>query len=367
MAHFYYNFFMLNNKILKIEFIKKEKGFKYKFLSDSFFDSLRNDYKQFNEWYTKSVDDENKSSYYWVDDGKVIAFLGLKIEYESIKLNDKELPRKRRIKMTTIKSLEQVQSFSQIAIYIATQKAWDLKMGEVYFTINLNSSGNLDKEKLVDIFRDYGFSEIGANESKEIVFLKDLKSNRSSDWKKTYPKFPHKENRKWTYLCIKKTYHDNYLQDTKLSRTIQNRDFSRMAIKKVYIHNQKGIMELSKNDGLLIYRISSMNKTHKSCVTSYGTIIENIEIAIFKNDFNRFCKKVRNYHAFEDEKELREWFEKNKYITFFALNKSLGENSNINHKTLKKNGFWHFEKYPSENKFDDITVKKILQLSKKEN
>ena len=33
-------------------------------------------------------------------------------------------------------------------------------------------------------------------------------------------------------------YHDDYLQDTKIKNTLQKTDFSKMAIKKVYIHGQ---------------------------------------------------------------------------------------------------------------------------------
>ena len=67
--------------------IEESSGINYKYLSeldidDSFFDSLREDYAGFDEWFRyKQLD--NAQAYVQERDGRVISFLLLKVEDES--------------------------------------------------------------------------------------------------------------------------------------------------------------------------------------------------------------------------------------------------------------------------------------------
>lgn len=76
-------------------------------LSDSFFDTLKNDYDKFQEWFDSHKD---KKAYVKRIDNKIVGFLYLKIgEQEKIKLINSTLSSKNRIKIGTFKLSEQVE------------------------------------------------------------------------------------------------------------------------------------------------------------------------------------------------------------------------------------------------------------------
>jgi len=335
---------------------EKENGFIPKYLDDVFFDSLRKDYPEFDNWYMKSVHDISRSSHYWLSNNKLLAFLGFKIEDDEIVLENASYPKEKRIKITTIKSDNSLKSFSEFVIYLAIRKARKENIKQIYFSIIPNTN---DKKKLLEIAKSYGFNEIGSKTlrsgGKEIFILKHVR--RTDNWKTSYNFFPILKNRErvWTFLPIEASYHDNYLQNIWLDK--YSFDFSKMGIKKAYIHDQKSILNLNEGDGLLIY-------LKKIGLTSVGLLVENKKISDFNDNFEEFKRYVKKYHAFLDDVELSSWFTTRKYITIFAFIRPL--QSIIKYKQLKDNGFWPEDIYPSNIKLSDSDIKKILEFEKGE-
>ena len=74
-------------------------------------------------------------------------------------LDGKKLPKKKRIKITTIKSTVDLSRFSGMVFYKAFKKAAEENTKEVYFSIIPDTE---DKVKLLEIAKSFGFRIIGS-------------------------------------------------------------------------------------------------------------------------------------------------------------------------------------------------------------
>lgn len=78
-------------------------------LEDRFFDSLKEDYPEFCDWFSKKAD-AGEEAFVFGDDMGICAFVYLKEnENEEIKLVDRVLPKQNRIKIGTLKLEERQQ------------------------------------------------------------------------------------------------------------------------------------------------------------------------------------------------------------------------------------------------------------------
>ncbi|MCD7893579.1 MAG: hypothetical protein LUG60_07755 [Erysipelotrichaceae bacterium] len=133
--------------------------------SDSFFDSLRNDYYQFDNWIKKKKLEHSKAWLTYTTDNKVGAFLNLKIENEFEIYNDFIKPFKngKRLKISTFKVQDNGKLIGEIFIKIIFDTALKNNLNEIYVTI-------FDKqEKLIDLFKEYGFFYTRINIQKEMM------------------------------------------------------------------------------------------------------------------------------------------------------------------------------------------------------
>lgn len=357
--------------IIYMEYIQKQNGFIKDLLKDDFFNSLKTDYKEFSQWYMDAIDDANKASFYWLEDKKVIAFLGLKVEDESFAIGKNIFPKKKRIKITTMKSTIDLPRFSEVVFYKAIKKAIEEETKDIYFSVIPNSD---NKQKLLEIAKSFGFKKIGRTKmskngierkDEEVYLLKTI-GEKSSNWKKSYPLLPEKDNRRCQLLTIGLKYHDDFLQDAEVSKVKQNHDFSKMSIKKAYVHNQGGTAQLQMGDMAFLYRISDLpNKTFHSVITSYGVIIEQKTKNVDYKTYQEFKTIVKNIHAFDskNESELKGWYNNNKYITIFGFIRAFGEGRNVNHKWLSTNNLF-FGKGPGTPYGKTISQEQVVNILK---
>lgn len=333
---------------MKITYIPSQIGFIEKYLSQAFFDSLRNDYQEFDTWYNKCIGDENKRGYYWVDEfDNVYAFIGLKIEKESIFLDgEKVADEKQRLKITTIKSDSGIiKSFSEFVIYLASKNAIKSNINEIYFSVIPDTP---EKQKLVEISKKYGFSEIGhQNKTKdgierkhpEIFLLKTLKYDKNASWFENYPLFEVSDKTGVVFIPFEPEFHDYYLQDAKLRYEVQNFDGTKMTIQKAYIHNQNKLFGTLKNDLVLFYR--KKTETKMGALTGIGIIEKHYKKWKDYNNIDELEKIVKNYSALKIDQSL---FDNNSYVTMFSLNATFGEGNNIPHRWLDQNNLWFMYK-----------------------
>ena len=72
-------------------------------LSDPFFDSLKEDYPEFTEWYTKKTKSDTKAFVQKDQDGKLQGFLYMKHETEELNDINPPMPAASRLKVGTFK------------------------------------------------------------------------------------------------------------------------------------------------------------------------------------------------------------------------------------------------------------------------
>lgn len=120
-------------------------------INDPFFDSLRSDYKDFNNWFNKKKE-ENKEVYITTKDKSITSFLMLKIEEEKEIYNfSKEMPPKKRIKICTFKVIETKENIGTSFLNIILKEANINNIKEIYTTIYKKYT------PLIKLFEKYGF------------------------------------------------------------------------------------------------------------------------------------------------------------------------------------------------------------------
>lgn len=123
-------------------------------ITDSFFDSLKQDYADFESWFKKKQA-ANAMAYVTESCGKLTSFLMLKIENKSENYMDFLHPFKpaKRLKISTLKVMDTGKRIGEMFIKIIFKKAVEEQVDEIYITI-------FDKYKnLIDLLESYGFKK----------------------------------------------------------------------------------------------------------------------------------------------------------------------------------------------------------------
>ena len=163
-------------------------AYKWKYLSeldinDSFFDSLKEDYPEFEEWYNKKAE-EGKQAFAYIDENGIGAFVMLKKgECEEISLDSQLLSARSRLKISTLKLSERVEGIrlGEGAIGIALWNWLESDDEEIYVTV-------FDKHrKLIEMLQKFGFKLTGYNSRHEGVYLR---SKNAINFMTPYTSFP---------------------------------------------------------------------------------------------------------------------------------------------------------------------------------
>lgn len=105
-------------------------------LSDRFFDTLKEDYPEFSQWFQKKANDGSKALVFSDDEG-LGAFIYLKPESEEIAMVERMLPQAPRMKIGTLKLADryQGQRLGEGALGLALWSWRNSKEPEVYLTV----------------------------------------------------------------------------------------------------------------------------------------------------------------------------------------------------------------------------------------
>lgn len=281
-------------------------------LSDSFFDSLRNNYVGFDDWFNRKAQSGERALVYY--DGKQLKdFLYLKEENEEIPLDGKTLPAKRRLKVGTFKierrGTNRGERFMKRILDIAILHTYQ----EVYVTMFD------DTEELMHLrhfFEKYGFAEVGrkphADGRSESVLLRDM-TNQTNNIITDYP-FVNRSTGNKYLLSIKPEYHTKLFPDSILKTENYNslQDVSPTnSINKIYICWMEGTRDLKPEDKIVIYRTTDWlgPAAYRSVASSVCTVTEVKTISDF-NDVDDFIHYTNRYSVFT-EQELRKWYNEN--------------------------------------------------------
>ena len=318
-------------------------------LSDTFFDSLRASYPDFDDWFRKKAMAGEQALTYYAD-GKLRDFLYLKEEREDVTDVDPYLPAKPRLKVGTFKIDNRGTRRGERLMKKLLDTAIAKNVEEIYVTIFPETR----LQPLIRSFEKFGFVQCGikshANGKKENVYLRDM-HHIVGDTLKDYPFTAIRGNR-FFLLGIKPEYHTRLFPDSLL---INERKYDVIkdnsetnSIYKTYISWMQDTCQLRPGDKLVIYRTGDGKgpAKYRSVSTSVCTVLEVKTIRDFadENDFVRYAHKQSVF----SEDELRKWYQtKSDFILIqmvynIAFTKKVIRKTLIEQVGLKESDYWGF-------------------------
>lgn len=298
--------------------ILEKKPFSDIDINDSFFDSLKEDYAGFDQWFQRKSDSGDYA--YTVYQGKsVIGFMYLKDEVGIDETITPDISKYgTRLKVGTFKIDAHGTILGNRFISLILHQFVVGNYDACYVTMFDKISG-LDK-----LFQKFGFSKFGKkNGTNETVLLreKSIKGNIYQD----YPRLTLAGDK--YLLGIRPKFHTSLFPDAKLrtEKSFYTEDVSATnSITKVFLSNLQGLRnnDLKKNDKLVIYRTSEPGKVAEwnAVATSVATVVDYRNINSF-DSYSDFEKFVTRYSIFSDRELYSFWNSKRyPYIIKFVYN-----------------------------------------------
>ncbi len=272
-------------------------------IKDSFFDSFRNDYQEFDKWFNSKSEEDAYVCKSQADE--IVAFLYIKTETEEENYNDIQpllLPKK-RLKIGTFKVVSTGYKLGERFLKIIFDNALINHVDEIYVTV-FNKTDN--HQILIALLEDWGFTHHGIKNTPtgdEQVYIKDFHPTPNRDNpKSTHPIID--KNRQFFLVPIYPEYHTDLLPDSMLNNENPENFIDdkphRNAIQKVYI-SRSWKKNINKGDIILFYRTGGR---HISVITTIG-VVDNVFIDIkTQEEFINLCQKRS---VFSDEELLKHW------------------------------------------------------------
>lgn len=239
-------------------------------LNDTFFDSLKMDYRGFESWYKKKARDGSMAYITRDSFGNLGSFLMLKVEDETEDYSQFETPFKKgiRLKVSTFKVANTGNKIGESYIKIIVNEAIKRKIDEIYVTVFEK------QEALINLFLEYGFFKYTTKKTQksdlsieqELVLVKRMSDN-------AYPNFCF-ENRNIFIVPIQQQYHEMLFPEAENIKQLSFGDIQGIntysnTIKKAYICNSP-TKHINPGDVLLFYA-----SEYKRSITTIG-IVDNV-------------------------------------------------------------------------------------------
>lgn len=141
----------------------EEKQLKDLDINDTFFDSLKSDYKDFIIWFNNHLD---RKAYVTYQNNKITSILVLKIEEENENYNfTKEFKPSKRLKICTLKVTDKYKRLGTKYLELALTEAIKNKVNEIYITLYTNHKDLIN----------YNYTYYCDNTNNEIVYVQKIK------------------------------------------------------------------------------------------------------------------------------------------------------------------------------------------------
>ncbi len=279
--------------------------FKNLALSDPFFDSLKEGYKEFPDWFNRKMNED----VYVVDDaGKVSGMIYLKFETGPVKDVTPSLPALKWLKVGTLKIEGRGTKLGERVLKKILDTAIIGDADAIYVTVfELHRS-------LIRLFQKYGFKESGTkttDNGTELVLVRRLDSYEGNIIK-DYPFIKLNNSSIWL-LAIYPEYHTRLLPDSILNNesidVIQDVSYTN-TIHKVYISGRAPAL-LKKGDVIVFYRTTdgAGPARYRSVATSVCTV-EEIKRRRNFSSFAAFRAYAAPSSVFDDDELQQIWNEK---------------------------------------------------------
>ena len=276
----------IDYKVLSI----KQEHFGNIDLKDPFFDSLKEDYSDFTDWFTKKAEEK---AYVTYQKDKLLSFLYLKPEGPEENYSDIRpiFKPKRRLKVGTFKVATNGVRIGERFLRIVFENALRFKVEEIYVTV---FDKRLEQKMLINLLENWGFVKYGSK-GDELVYVRDFKPAFDiKNPKLTYPFVS--ENTNIFLVPIWPKYHTELLPDSYL-KTESPDDFKehephRNAISKAYICRSLE-KNIKKGDIIIFYRTATPGQSgyYTSVITTIGLVEEKVDGIKDENEFILKCRK----------------------------------------------------------------------------
>lgn len=146
----------------------EEKQLKDLDINDTFFDSLKSDYKDFIIWFNNHL---NRKVYVTYQNNKITSLLVLKIEDELEIYNNftKEFKPSKRLKICTLKVIDKYKRLGTKYLELALTEAIKNKVNEIYITLYTNH------KDLINLLEKNNYTYYCDNTNNERVYVQKIK------------------------------------------------------------------------------------------------------------------------------------------------------------------------------------------------
>lgn len=274
-------------------------------VGDPFFESLKEDYAEFEEWFARKSTEEA-----WVvrgDDGRLCGFLYLKPETEGLTDVQPERAPASRLKAGTLKVDAHGTRLGERFVRLILDQALAAAVEEVYVTVFPKHEG------LIELLTRWGFKAVGqktgANGTEEVL-VRSLKFAGGTVHEE-YP-FVNVHGRRAFLLGIRPEYHTRLFPDSKLNTETDEiiQDVSHTnSIFKIYIAWSAAAAKLERGDLLVIYRMKdekAKSAWYSSVATSVCVIDKVLDASGFAGEQD-FVDRCLSYSVFSED-ELRKFW-----------------------------------------------------------
>ena len=278
-------------------------------LHSAFFDTFREAYDGFDNWFARK---SNEEAYICRDDeGDLLGFLYLKTEFEDENYADiiPSFTPKKRLKVGTFKVEASGFRLGERFIKIIFDNAIERKVEEIYVTLFTDKPELLALKDLLERWGFYLHGEKSNSKGNEIVLVKKLNcycNDESVQYNFPNLRYEHKK----LFLPIEPQYHTRLLPDSVLKNEVDliGEEPQRYALQKVYI-SFSFARNMLPGDYILLYRkgVTQGRKGYESVITTLGVIQEAHYGFSSKEEFFKYCE---NRSVFSKEELEAFWREK---------------------------------------------------------
>lgn len=290
-------------------------------LQDDFFESLRKDYNEFDDWFDRKKNE--KAQVLYNKDGKVEAFLYIKKEEEQVTDVIPELPAMPRLKVGTFKVNPHGTRLGERFMKRILDIAIFAEVREIYVTVFPKH------QALISLFLKYGFRKLGTKTTPsgiEDVLVKNLHVV-SDDIYCDYPRFDLSGKKR--LLSIYPDFHSRLFPDSILHNESYSiiKDIAHTnSVHKAYICRMK-VGDLQLGDKVIIYRTSDgQGPAHYRSVATSVCVVEEVKAKDSFASEQEYVEYCRSYSVYT-ETELKEYYKdrRDSYVVRMLYNAALSK------------------------------------------
>jgi len=298
-------------------------------LNDPLFNSLKEEYPEFTDWWGKISREGRKAWVYFKEDTTLGAILIYKIEDEAVD-SIPPLAKKRRVKICTFKVTHTGYKIGELFIKLAIMFAVNNNADELYLTHFTKS-----EDYLFELITEFGFYKVAEKNGEDLFLKKTVPDEKTEDpievSRKFYPSFYDGKRVKKFIVPIRPEYHNRLFTDYRprqpsLFEVMGDLIIEGNTIKKAYLTHSR-IRKMSEGDILLFYRSLDEHK-----ITTLG-VVERVYYDLEDPDeITRYVGKRSVY----TKEEIEEMAERPTKVILFRHHFHLKKPLHLNHLRVNK-------------------------------